>query len=367
MKLQRLELVDFKNLNKVLDFDADQNIIIGANGKGKTNILEAIYFLSKLESFRTDELLDIFPWDKLAERFSVGGMLVEKDRIAVQQIMVIKQGDLLKKQYKINHKTVSRQSMLNKFPVFLFLPKDLDLVNGSPKLRRKEIDSFIEMLYPEYGKLKLAYAKVLLNRNKVIRQIVEQGQNSELLGFWDAKLIELGSMIVVNRIKMLNELKEYMQLTAKKFFRGEFKDLELNYISKLIDDDGDVESVKLNFVEKLSAGRYKELAAMRTLYGPQRDDFEIFQGKLNVQKAGSRGQQRLVTLFVKFAMYECYRYRTGNRACILLDDVMSELDDYNKLRLEKIIKKLHTQVIFTTTTSTDFSKGFLACSKQIVI
>ncbi|MBP9758392.1 DNA replication and repair protein RecF [Candidatus Dojkabacteria bacterium] len=371
MKLQRLELINFKNLNTVLDFDEQINIVIGPNGRGKTNILEALYFLSRLNSFRSDDISEIFPWNKnngSMQSFRIGAKLTDgQDHVLIVEV----QDGMgsIKKILSVDDKKVPRSKFLYLFPVFLFLPKDLDLVNGSPKLRRSELDSFIEMIYPEYIKIKTGYNRILLNRNRVIKQINENLTDLSQLAFWDEKLTIFGSQIVRKRLSVLEEFKEYLTITADSLFPSEFKDLRINYISKLVveNSQNELEEIRSNFEGKLSNGRIKELAACKTLYGPQKDDFEIFLGRMNVQKAGSRGQQRLVTLLIKFAMFKFFEVKIGKKACFLLDDVMSELDDSNKKKLEKIISSLKTQVIFTTTSKAEFSKSFLVSSKQIVI
>lgn len=367
MKLNRLQLINFKNLNLVADFSDHVNLIIGSNGKGKTNLLESIYFLSRFESFRTDDIKDIFPWDSNKKLFSIGANL-KADKEHILQVEVCLEDGYTKKKLLLDSVKKTRPALLHYLPVFLFLPKDLDLINGSPKLRRNELDSFIEMLTPEFVEIRSKYNKVLASRNKLIKQITERNIDISHLNYWDDKLVEFGSLIIQERLDILKEFEPYLQKTSQTLFPGEFnqqfKNLQLVYISKLLGEEDNFRNI---FKHKLSTGRVKEMAACRTLYGPQRDDFEIFLGNMNVQKAGSRGQQRLATLLIKFAMFKFYEEKTGKKACLLLDDVMSELDDANKLKLEKIILKLDTQVIFTSTTEADFSKDLLEVAKKIRI
>lgn len=368
MKLQRLELINFKNLNTVLDFDDQINIIIGPNGKGKTNILESLFFLSRLSSFRSDDITEIFPWNKNEQKFRIGASLKDgTEHIILVEVQRI--NGYIKKILTLDDKSLPRSKFLHQFPVFLFLPKDLDLVNGSPKLRRNELDSFIEMIYPEFVKIRTGYNRILLNRNRIIKQINENLTDISQLVFWDEKLAIFGSQIIQKRLSVLEEFKTYLTTTAEDLFPVDFKDLRLNYVSKLLDEEGNnsLDVIRKIFEDKLINGRMKELSACKTLYGPQKDDFEIYLGRMNVQRAGSRGQQRLVTLLIKFAMFKFFEAKIGKKACFLLDDVMSELDDRNKKKLEKIILHLNTQVIFTTTSKLEFSKSFLISSKQIVI
>ncbi len=363
MRLKRLQLINFKNLNLVADFSDRVNLVIGLNGTGKTNLLESIYFLSRFESFRTDDIKEIVPWNTDQKFFQIGASIVN-DREYILEVNVGIENGLTRKKLTLDGIKKNRPGLLHFLPVFVFLPRDLDLINGSPKLRRNELDNFIEMINPAYTQIRSRYNKVLISRNKLIKQILERNVDVGHLNYWDDKLVEYGSQIIEERLNIINEFKPYLQKTSDELFPDKIKNLTLLYISKLIDGSDDF---KNNFKHKLSTGRFKEMAACRTLYGPQRDDFEIYMGSMNVQKAGSRGQQRLATLLIKFAMYKFYEEKTGNKACILLDDVMSELDDANKLKLEKIIQKLDTQIIFTSTTEADFSEGLLRIAKKIRI
>jgi DNA replication and repair protein RecF len=253
--------------------------------------------------------------------------------------------------------------------VILFAPHNINLVIGTPQLRREEFDDYCSICDFKYALNLDEYGNVLRNRNRLLKAINEGKAGTSQLPYWNEKLIELGSKIIFQRSEIINSLKPIISRLAKEYLREELQDFDLVYNSKFCGggddtgadnaDDDELKTIMSRFSEKLSLNIDTEIAAKQTLYGPQKDDYTfILDKQYDLKTFGSRGQQRMITLILKLAMWEHLFFIKETKPIILLDDIMSELDEGNKKILEKIIDKLACQTFITTTHEKDFSKIF---------
>ncbi len=369
MRIRKVTLQNFKNLSGEFSLDPGVNLIVGNNGIGKTNFLEALNYLSSGESFRDLSDKDLLNWEKKSQFAKVTAEVYNPKDNFNQELSYLIADDIgiVRKKFQIDGVKKRKIDFVYKLPIISFQPHDISLLNGSPDLRRKEIDEFAKIISSEYVLIENKYKKVLKNRNRLLKDIGENGWINDELLYWDKELVELGSFIISKRLEILDSFLPTVRRFAKEIFDENFENLQIKYISKLTQESKSFENIKEKFLQKIETGRKKEIGAGQSLYGPQRDDLEFLNGEINIHKYGSRGQQRLVALVFKLAMWNYYVENYGVHPVLLLDDMMSELDANHKRKLEKALKSIDAQIIFSSTTQEDFSKELFGLSRKILI
>lgn len=332
MFLNNLSLQNFRNYSKSeFNFSKNTTLIVGPNASGKTNFLEAIFFLSKGESFRTDKDDRVIRFEEEISRLS--GLI---DKIELEVIIASGKMDsrgISKKKYMVNGVLKKRLDFIGNFLSVLFSPLDLDMVVGSPSLRRSFLNGVLEAVDIDYRIALLEFTKALRQRNALLEKARESGVRDEKqFEYWDAILIEKGEVITQKREYLIN----FFNNSQKEIF-----DFVLFYDKSVISK------------ERLWQYKEAELGAGVTLVGPHRDDFSVHmfnnkaQSTHDVKFFGSRGQQRLVILQLKLFELEFVEKKHSERPVLLLDDIFSELDsEHIHLVLEMIGKQ---QTIITTT------------------
>jgi len=323
MFINSLSLQNFRNWKKTeFEFSPGTTLIVGPNASGKTNILEAIYCLAVGKSFRAEKEKEMIKQDEQVGRIKgvIGDTELE---------IILTDGESAakwRKRFLINGVARRQADFLGKFPAVLFDPRSLELVTGSPSLRREFFDLAIQPPDKEYGRALSSYVHGLRRRNKLLEAIRDEGADRNQLVFWDGLLIKNGNII-----------------TAK---RCEFTDF-LN--SRDADDGGRQIVYGASEISRERLNRYQgeEVAAGMTLVGPQRDDFRIEARSGDIRLFGSRGEQRMAVFWLKLGEMEYVESRTGEKPALLLDDIFSELDHEHRRRLLEIIPK--QQTIITTT------------------
>lgn len=338
MWLDSLNINYFRNYEALdVDFHPKLNIFIGKNAQGKTNILEAIYFLALTRSHRTrtDKNLVQFEQDFL----SVSGILQKKTGRLPLEIDLTPKGRIT----KVNH---IRQTKLSNYighmNVVLFAPEDLQLIKGAPLIRRKFIDMELGQIKPIYLADLTNYQHVLKQRNTYLK--TAQPIDEVFLAVLDEQLIDYGCRVITYRKEFLESLERFAR---KKHFEisDQREELSICYQSsvKIVDN----QSIKESFRRALQKSRSRDLFKKNTGVGPHRDDMIFF---INHMEAGfgSQGQHRSLVLSLKLAELELMETITKEAPILLLDDVMSELDNTRQLKLLETISK-NTQTFLTTT------------------
>lgn len=371
MHIKSLSLKNYKNLNGDFQLSPDINIIIGNNGIGKTNFLEAIHYLNIGESFRNSHTKDIISWNTSILYTKTKAVIKNDKKEITSEYIVADDIGVIKRKFLINEKSYSRKKFLYKTPTILFLPEDINIISESPDLRRKEIDGFLKLTSYEFFGIESEYKKILKNRNKLLQSIQAGKASRTELNYWNEGLIELGSQIISHRIRILNEFIPNIKILAKQIFNQDLKNLKSKYISRIFVDKlvetMSLKEIQEEFSEKIKYSLHKEISAGLTLYGPQRDDIRFFIDNMDIHTSGSRGQQRLVAIILKFTMWHYYFEKFGLKPILLLDDIMSELDPTHRKNLEKSIQNLKTQVVFTSTNENDFTEDLLDSAFQLCI
>jgi len=365
--LQRLELTNFRNYEKYsIDF-AKTTILVGPNGIGKTNIIEAIYLISTGRSWRTNHDNEVVKWPaRHASQGDAGGG-VEVARItsdianeeSFELEMVIQK--IPNPQYpmtkivKINSVRKKLTDILGKLPQVLFSPEEIHLIDGPPQLRRRFLDILLCQIDKKYTLALLDLAKIIRGRNKLLYFLKIGRSKIEELAFWDEKLVALGSFIIKKRQKTVTKINE--ELTKKyQEISGIAETLELKYNPTVVPE---------KFAETLVAHRQREIDYTATLFGPHRDDLVFLLESKDITTFGSRGEYRSAVLALKMAELEYLAREKEERPLLLLDDIFSELDKNRRIHLAKIVGG--QQTIITTTDLDHIEKNLREKAKIIEI
>lgn len=354
MLIENLKLSNFRNYKALdLTFNAKTNILVGYNAQGKTNILEAIYMLATTKSFRGAKDTEMI---RTHEQISVisGKIFTE----TTHQLDIVLSAAAVKS-LRLDKKETGQKDFVGVFNVVLFTPDDLILIKGSPAERRRFLDWEISQVDAGYRSLLLDYTKVLNHRNSLLKAVIYENQDPELLVIWDQQLIELGSRLMIKRANMIRKLGLLSRLMHRRLSNGQ-EELVLRYVPFFAQPQApfagemSYDIIKEQFTVALRATKQLELQRGYTLVGPQRDDFLFLINQCDAKIYGSQGQQRTAVLACRLAELEYMKSETGSYPVILLDDVMSELDTLRQGFLLELLQH-KVQTIITTTDISDFT------------
>jgi len=341
VRISRLHLEQFRNIESLSVFPCETvNIIYGDNAQGKTNLLEAIWLLSGAKSFRGAKDADLI-------RFGESRALIESDFFCAgrQQTSNI-QLEGKKTAWLNDIRQDSITAFAGIFTTVVFSPSHLGLVKDGPAGRRKFLDTSICQITPRYIGMIGQYQRILLQRNTLLKDISYASALMDTLDIWDEKLSALGGVI----IRMRMEYTRRLQKEAEDIYKGismERESFSLDYRPfELPVQEGQTQrEISSLLLEKMMQNRSEDLRSGSTGIGPHRDDLEISINGRSVRSFGSQGQQRSSVLALKLAESRCIGDILGERPVILLDDVMSELDQN---RREYLLNHLTGSQIFIT-------------------
>lgn len=371
MFVQTLELSDYRNFHRLqIQLHRHMNIFVGDNAQGKTNLMESVYLLATARSHRASRDGDLIRWgEKEAE---VAAQVVTQAGTFHLRVKLFQDK---RKRVWVGGEEIRRQAdLLGYLNIVLFSPDDLQLVKGSPAQRRQFIDLALAQVSKVYRYEWMKYHKVLQQRNKLLKAIQERKGKAELLPLWDEQLIELGCRTMYRRAQAIARIAGYARESHKQITGGN-EVLTVTYVPFYVDKHGftaagqlpeSPEKMKQRFSAALETARREEVRRGTTLVGPQRDDI-LFQidGK-DARQFASQGQQRTVVLAAKLAQLEFMREEVGEYPALLLDDVMSELDQRRRsFFLETINTKVQT--LLTTTSLKSFSRKISQQSRRFTI
>lgn len=340
MYLKTLQIRDFRNLKaKKYEFCENVNVLLGKNAQGKTNILEAIYLLSGHRSFRGSLDKEMIAFNE-SGYFISGEFDGEEDKTL--KLSVLESGGTLKKKVVCDQKEYkSARAFLSQVPMTVFSPDDLVLLKQGPSNRRDFCDELISTLFPSYAKTLSRYNRIVSQKNALLKDEAPLYE----IEIWNEQLSLFGASVLKSRIELLKRLSP----TAKKCFfdmAGEKESIEFSYICGFCDDTQKSESeIAADLLKKINDNAFKEQAAGSCLYGPHRDDIEIKINGKDARIYASQGQQRSAVLSLLLAKTELIKSQTGKTPIVLLDDVMSELDD---VRRSYLFEKIQGFQVFIT-------------------
>jgi len=347
--LQSISLTNYRNLNLDLSI-ANRNLIVAPNGTGKSNFLESIYVSSLGKSFR--------PVDSYADLLGPNGNFAKVSSTYAQHQLelVISNTDKLQRKFILDGKQRPLSKVIGQFPVLIFAPHAVDLALGEPHTRRDDLDDFISLAQPEYHTKLHSYLQILKHRNALLKSIREGfSQNSEL-EFWNQELISLANFIVQQRHKFFQEIGEFITAVAIQIYREDKAEFMITYQPNTTED---IENYAEILNQKLVQNSFKEIAVGKTLYGPHKDDYTLSLSKQNLRYLGSRGQQRLAVFIWKLAQHRYLLSLTEQNALILIDDLMSELDQHHRENVAEYLLQSDFQFILTGAEKHDIPKELI--------
>ncbi|MEO8216814.1 MAG: DNA replication and repair protein RecF [Acidobacteriota bacterium] len=319
MILRTLTVTKFRNLAEAAyDFHPQVNIFTGENGQGKTNLLEAIYFLSTTRSFRTTHLVNL-------PRFEEGSFFVQGTLEREGVTRTISAGLQFtpdrKRELRLNDQPVTLQKYVSAIQLFAYSSSRLEILRGGPEERRRFIDRGITSLHPGHIQDISRYSRALQQRNALLQKLNERRASLSLLDSWDAELAAAATPIFKARQAYTTQLlRELNHIVSAHNYH--VRDLEMRYQPGGMAEGDDAETL----LETLRANRKREIAAGFTLAGPHRDNLLFELRRRPAVEVLSSGELKMVILFLKFAKIHLYRARFDEQPLFLLDDVDAELD-----------------------------------------
>ncbi len=338
MRIGELRIENFRNYaDQMLSFSPHITILSGGNGQGKTNILESLYLLAVGRSHRMSGERDLVR--EGTDGFRLHVRLTRNDvRHEVEATYSSERGKSLRVDGK-NYKN-RLGGVASGLKVVLFAPEDLELIKGPPVMRRRFLDEQVFLGSGSYRKLLNRYNRTLSQRNRVLKDYIGQSMPGNLLMSWDGQLVESGCELMMERARVIKALAPVAVSMHQKLSGGR-EDLLLAY-RPAVEPDADAYRAQLR--ERRTAERARGLS----LVGPHRDDLSLQIDGLELRTHGSQGQQRCAVLALKVAVRDKIHHREGVMPVLLLDDVLSELDEARQQRLLAVLGE-ENQTIITCT------------------
>ncbi len=342
MIVQKIVLRNYRNYNSLeLTFSDKLNIIVGDNGVGKTNIVEAIQFLSLARSFRTRDSSELI---KEGCHFSTIEARVMENDIKKDILAIITPNS---RKITCNGKQIKKISELSELiNVIVFEPKDTLLFNDSPLVRRNYLDVNLSKKSPIYLSSLMRYEALLKERNKLLK--MDKVDLTQLDIVTD-QIIEVSKDIVIYRKHYIDSLNGILSKIIGQI-KGQKEDAQIKYQPFVKIDENFLKNAKQRYVDSLDT----DLKHKVTNVGIHREDYEMYLNGQNIASFGSQGENRLAVIALKIAPYFLIEDK-AKRPIVVLDDVMSELDNTHKKRLIEFVNKL--EQVFITTTSTDIKNA----------
>lgn len=348
MYINSLEVGNFRNYEFAkVEFHDKINILYGDNAQGKTNLMEAIFVCGTTKSHKGSKDKELIRLNEEEAHIRIYltkknmkhriDMHLKKNKgkgIAIDGVPIKRSGELL--------------GLLN---VIFFSPEDLRIIKNGPSERRKFINMELCQLDSLYLHDLGEYNKVLMQRNKLLKQISFQPSLKDTLDIWDMNLMEYGKKIILRREDFVKEISSIVTRVNEQLTGGK------EHIKMFYEPDTTIEE----FEEKLKKSREKDFKMFSTSVGPHRDDLCFMNGDIDIRKYGSQGQQRTCALSLKLAEIELVKRTIGDSPILLLDDVLSELD---RNRQNYLLDSIHDiQTIITCTGIEEFVNSRLILDK----
>ncbi len=383
MHLSQLSLTNYRNYSRlVLDLSSGPTILCGDNAHGKTNLLEAIYFLSTTRGVFARSDQQLINWLILKQEtlpFARVEATIKTQATSFKvAITVLREGNSIRKDIRFNGAKKRAMDVIGKLTTVMFLPEDIELVTGAPAMRRRYLDSTLCQIHPAYCAALSRYNKVLTQRNALLKELYKRNGNPDQLIYWDEQLAQDGAVLVVHRHNAILDLDTVARQRHRELSSGQeglrlhyapsfdpYQRPKPNYQLPLIMEDlalyssaaPPLKDVRQTFMAYLQQARQDEINRGVTLVGPHRDDFHFLVDGIDMTLYGSRGQQRTAALSTKLAEVTLMQQSTGEIPVLLLDDVMSELDVHRRGQIINIVNQAG-QSILTTTDWEDYPTDF---------
>ena len=334
MVIQSLELADFRNYETLgMEFSEGTNILYGDNAQGKTNILESLYMISTTRSHRGVRDRDLIRFGQ--EEGHIRVVLIKKG-IDYQIDMHLRKSR--SKGIAINGQRIKKASeLIGLLHIVFFSPEDLSIVKEGPGERRHFMDVELCQLDASYLYNLNNYNRIVDQRNKLLKDMLQYPEMRDTLDVWDAQLIGYGSKIIRRRAEFISSLNEIVGDIHEKLSGGRER-LVISYEPNVSEEE---------FADRLKRSRDRDCYLKSTGTGPHRDDFSFVNHDIDLRRFGSQGQQRTCALSLKLAEIELVTSLIGEKPVLMLDDVLSELDTSRQNYLLDTIGGIQTFITCT--------------------
>ncbi len=343
MIIKEITLKNFRNYkNETIKFQDGLNVIVGNNAMGKTNLLESIYCCAIGKSPKTTKYKELIKMGEEAAYIKI--VLSKKYRDHTIEFSVDNKEN---KRIKIDGVPLAKlRELVGYMNIIFFSPEEIKMIKEGPQERRKFIDISLSQQSKNYLYSLSKYNEILANRNKLLKENFNQENIKDMLVIWDAQLAKEGANIIKKRYEFVEHLKEAAR-KAHLELTNDTENLELGYES--IVEDGTLEEMQAKLEKKLLENADKDISLRYTSIGPHRDDISVVSNGIDIRNFGSQGQQRTCALSLKLAEISLFEEEVKETPILLLDDVLSELDETRRNKLMSMSAKLQTMI-----TCTDF-------------
>lgn len=356
MRIRSVRLHQFRNYtDEYVKLNGSIILLYGKNGQGKTNLLEALYLCGIGKSYRGMTDTDLIQWD-----CRDGSVIVEFERNTVQHQIKIILSKTVKKELWVNATKVPQRELVGTLNEVLFAPEDLQLVKGSPSLRRRFMDMEISQVNPAYYRELLRYNRAIAQRNLLLKKMRSEGRKP--MEEWDRQIADLAASIVEKRLQALHKISFLSGIIHKRLSNG-LETLTMSYVQPYFQQEiHSKEHITQPawYYQLLQDCLEEDIYRASTSVGPHRDDLAFNINGVDIKRYGSQGQQRTAVLSLKLSELEFIKSEAGEYPVLLLDDVMSELDDMRRRALIHFVKG-RIQTIITTTEPGIFSEMADCC------
>ena len=325
MSVTKLQLQDFRNYQQTeLEFSPGVNLIVGKNAQGKTNLLEAMVYLGSGKSFRTTRSAELVRFG--ADFADLSAEVFAQERVQTLRAVVF--GSRRSRQlWKNGVKKKSAGELSGLLPAVLFCPEDLLVLKSGAAPRRRLGDSALCQLRPNYDAALTEYARLLEQKNRILKDHFEDPRVLEILPEYNDRLCRVGALLISYRARFYDSIGKAAASFHEQFSGGseEFS-LQYHTVSTVSDPFAPVSQLEDQLREHLHAHYRAELDTAQCLTGPHKDDFDVKLCGIDLKAYGSQGQTRTAAISLKLAQRELMRREFGEEPVLLLDDVLSELD-----------------------------------------
>lgn len=344
MEIKKITLNNYRNyVSQTIELGDNLNVIIGKNAQGKTNLLESVFLCTIGRSPRTTKDKDLIEWNSQFAKVDIA-LQKKVGKIRIELFLFRNQN----KAVKINQIGIQKIGQLfGTMNAIYFSPDELKLIKESPDERRKFMDIDLCQFDRNYFYELANYNKILLQRNKLLKSSSQEVLKDTIV-IWNEQLAISGAKIIRARLALIENLKSVVNEIHRNLTANQ-EDLVIEYQGYTADTENDL---KILLLKKYEESLEKDIKLGFTTVGPHRDDIKIASNGIDLRSFGSQGQQRTAAITLKLAELEIFKKNLGEYPILLLDDVLSELDDNRQNQMLKYVSKVQTII---TCTSFDFN------------